>query len=45
MIGYGPDLESLLKQTALLTRKDANIPREDLDRLARLIEKAKQEGR
>jgi predicted transcriptional regulator len=31
--------------TALLTRKDANIPREDLDRLARLIEKAKQEGR
>jgi predicted transcriptional regulator len=31
--------------TALLTRKDANIPREDLDRLARLIEKAKREGR
>src|ERR1700722_11240095 len=31
--------------TALLTRKDANIPREDPDRLAHLIEKAKQEGR
>jgi predicted transcriptional regulator len=31
--------------TALLTRDDANIPREDLDRLARLIEKAKREGR
>jgi predicted transcriptional regulator len=31
--------------TAMLTRKDANIPREDLDRLARLIEKAKREGR
>jgi len=31
--------------TALLTRKDASIPREDLDRLARLIEKAKREGR
>jgi predicted transcriptional regulator len=31
--------------TAMLTRKDANIPREDLDRLSRLIEKAKKEGR
>jgi len=31
--------------TALLTREDANISREDLDRLSRLIEKAKQEGR
>src|SRR5271170_4240825 len=31
--------------TALLTRKDANIPHEDLDRLARLIEKARREGR
>jgi predicted transcriptional regulator len=31
--------------TALLTTKDANIPREDLDRLAELIEKAKREGR
>ena len=31
--------------TALLTREDANIPRADLDRLARLIEKAKREGR
>jgi len=30
---------------AMLTRKDANIPREDLDRLSRLIEKAKKEGR
>lgn len=30
---------------AMLTREDANIPREDLDRLAQLIEKAKQEGR
>jgi len=31
--------------TAMLTRKDAAIPREDLDRLSRLIEKAKKEGR
>jgi len=31
--------------TALLTREDANIPRKDLDRIAKLIEKAKQEGR
>jgi predicted transcriptional regulator len=31
--------------TALLTRDDANIPPEDLDRLAQLIEKAKREGR
>jgi len=31
--------------TALLTTKDANIPKEDLDRLSRLIEKAKREGR
>jgi len=31
--------------TALLTRDDANIPREDLDRLARLIDKARREGR
>ena len=30
---------------AMLTREDANIPREDLDRLAHLIEKAKREGR
>jgi len=30
---------------AMLTREDANIPREDLDRLTRLIEKAKREGR
>ncbi len=30
---------------AMLTRRDANIPRADLDRLARLIEKAKREGR
>jgi predicted transcriptional regulator len=30
---------------AMLTREDADIPREDLDRLAALIEKAKQEGR
>lgn len=30
---------------AMLTREDANIPREDLDRLSRLIEKAKKEGR
>jgi predicted transcriptional regulator len=31
--------------TALLTRKDADISREDLDRLSSLIEKAKREGR
>ena len=31
--------------TALITQEDANISREDLDRLARLIEKAKKEGR
>ena len=31
--------------TAILTRKDANIPRADLDRLARLIDKARKEGR
>jgi predicted transcriptional regulator len=31
--------------TALLTREDANIPRGDLDRLARLIDKARKEGR
>ena len=31
--------------SALLTRKDTNISREDLDRLAALIEKAKEEGR
>jgi predicted transcriptional regulator len=30
---------------AMLTRDDADIPREDLDRLAQLIEKAKREGR
>jgi len=30
---------------AMLTREDADIPREDLDRLAQLIEKAKREGR
>ena len=31
--------------TALLSRSDADIPREDLERLSRLIEKAKGEGR
>lgn len=30
---------------AMLTRKDADIPADDLDRLAQLIEKARQEGR
>lgn len=30
---------------AMLTREDADIPREDLDRLARLIDKARKEGR
>jgi predicted transcriptional regulator len=30
---------------AMLTRKDAHVPREDLDRLARLIDKARKEGR
>jgi len=30
---------------AMLTRKDVEIPREDLERLSRLIEKAKKEGR
>lgn len=48
-------LDSLLKTffddsveqavAAMLTRRDANIPREDLDRLARLIDKARKEGR
>jgi predicted transcriptional regulator len=31
--------------TALLTRKDADISRDELERLSQLIEKAKQEGR
>ena len=31
--------------TALLTRKDADISDDELDRLSRLIEKAKREGR
>jgi len=31
--------------TAMLTRKDAEMSREDLDRLSRLIDKAKREGR
>ena len=31
--------------TALLSRSDADIPKEDLERLSRLIEKAKREGR
>lgn len=31
--------------TAMLTAEDADIPREDLDRLARLIDKARREGR
>jgi predicted transcriptional regulator len=31
--------------TAMLTRADANLPREDLERLARLIDKARREGR
>lgn len=31
--------------SAMLTRQDARIPREDLDRLARLIDKARKEGR
>jgi hypothetical protein len=31
--------------TALLTRKDADVSRDELDRLSRLIEKAKKEGR
>lgn len=30
---------------AMLTRRDANIPKDDLDRLARLIQKARKEGR
>ena len=30
--------------SAMLTRKDANISREELERLSRLIEKAKREG-
>ena len=51
----GRAIDSLLKTffdnsveqvvTALLTRKDADISREELDRLSRLIEKAKKEGR
>ena len=31
--------------TELLTRKDANVSRAELDRLSKLIEKAKREGR
>lgn len=31
--------------TAMLTRRDADIPRADLDRLAQLIDKARKEGR
>lgn len=31
--------------TAILTHHDADISREDLDRLARLIDKARREGR
>ncbi len=31
--------------TALLTRKDADISRDDLERLSQLIEKAKKDGR
>lgn len=31
--------------SALLSRKDADLSREELDRIAALIEKAKQEGR
>lgn len=31
--------------TALLTRKDADVSADDLERLSRLIEKAKKEGR
>jgi predicted transcriptional regulator len=48
-------LESLLRTffdnsveravTSLLTREDIDIPRADLDRLARLIDKARAEGR
>lgn len=30
---------------AMLTRRDAQLPRDDLDRLARLIDKARKEGR
>jgi predicted transcriptional regulator len=51
----GRAIDSLLKTffdnsveqavTALLTRKDSDISREELDRLSRLIEKAKKEGR
>ena len=48
-------LDSLLKTffdgsveqavAAMLTRREANIPKDDLDRLARLIDKARKEGR
>jgi len=48
-------LDSLLKTffddsveqavAAMLTRRDTNIARDDLDRLARLIDKARKEGR
>lgn len=31
--------------TALLSRSDADIPKEDLERLSKLIDKAKREGR
>lgn len=30
---------------AMLTRRDAHLPRDELDRLARLIDKARKEGR
>ena len=48
-------LDSLLKTffdgsveqavVAMLTQRDADIPKDDLDRLARLIDKARKEGR
>jgi predicted transcriptional regulator len=51
----GRAIDSLLKTffdnsveqavTALLTRKDADLSRDELDRISRLIEKAKKEGR
>jgi predicted transcriptional regulator len=51
----GRAIDSLLKTffddsveqavTALLTRKDADLSRDELDRISRLIDKAKKEGR
>jgi predicted transcriptional regulator len=40
---YGDSVERVV--AALLSREETNVSREELERLARLIEKAKEEGR